>query len=142
SSARITLRNGRVVTAALALTGTDNADPLIEVRTAASAVTFAYTADVLTYPDGRTSTPGRVVLFEQFLDHLDTGAPQLSALIDAGVYMEVLEAVRTAPAPTPIADAALERHEDRIVLPGIAEIVERTAKAGELFREAGVGFAG
>src|SRR5690606_15203820 len=40
SSARITLRNGRVVTAAPALTGTDNADPLIEVRTAASAVTF------------------------------------------------------------------------------------------------------
>ncbi len=100
SSVRITLTDGRVVSAALTLAGAAQDQPLIEVRTASADVLFSYTDDVITYPDGRVSRPGRIELFEQFLDHLEHGAAQLSALVDSGAYMEVLEAVRTAPAPT------------------------------------------
>ncbi|WP_243232841.1 DUF6807 family protein [Microbacterium sp. CIAB417] len=141
SSVRITLSDGRVVSAALTLAGPDQHQPLIEVRTASADVLFSYTDDVLTYPDGRVSRPGRVELFEQFLDHLDHGVPQLSALVDTGAYMEVLEAVRTAEDPVRIPDAAFTVLSDRIAVDDIGEWVERTARAGALFSEVRAPFA-
>lgn len=140
SSARITLTDGRIVSAALALTGAiADPAPLVEVRTAAADVRFAYTEDRLEYPDGRTSRPGRVDLFEQLLDHRDTGVPLISALVDTGAYMSVLEAVRTAADPLPIRDVV--RTADRVSVPDIATWVERAARAGALFSEIDAPFA-
>ncbi|MFB7251239.1 DUF6807 family protein [Microbacterium sp. NPDC056234] len=141
SSVRITLADGRVVSAALTLAGAAQDQPLIEVRTASTDVLFSYTDDVITYPDGRVSRPGRIELFEQFLDHLDHGAAQLSALVDSGAYMEVLEAVRTATAPVQIPDAATTTLDTMIVVDDIAEWVQRTARAGALFSEVRAPFA-
>ncbi|HWV50751.1 MAG TPA: Gfo/Idh/MocA family oxidoreductase, partial [Microbacterium sp.] len=141
SSVRITLTDGRVVSAALTLAGPVQDQPLIEVRTASADVLFSYTDDVITYPDGRVSRPGRIELFEQFLDHLEHGAPQLSALVDTGAYMEVLEAVRTAPAPAKIPDAAVTALDTMVVVDDIATWVQRTARAGALFSEVRAPFA-
>lgn len=141
SSVRITLTDGRVVSAALTLAGAAQDQPLIEVRTASADVLFSYTDDVITYPDGRVSRPGRIELFEQFLDHLEHGAAQLSALVDSGAYMEVLEAVRTAPAPLRIPDAATTTLDTMIVVDDIADWVQRTARAGALFSEVRAPFA-
>lgn len=141
SSVRITLTDGRVASAALTLAGAAQDQPLIEVRTASADVLFSYTDDVITYPDGRVSQPGRIELFEQFLDHLEHGTRQLSALVDSGAYMEVLEAVRTAPAPLKIPDAATTTLDTMIVVDDIADWVQRTARAGALFSEVRAPFA-
>jgi len=146
SSVRITLADGRRVTAALALTAQQGESaPLIEVRTAGSSVVFAYTDDDLTHPDGRVEHTGRTDLFEQLLDHRETGAALLSPLADTGAYMAVLEAVRTAPDATRIAAEHIGRDESgaspRVFVHDVADWVERTAKAGQLFHEAGAPFA-
>ncbi len=141
SSVRITLPDGRIVSAALTLAADEHPEPLIEVRTPAADVLFTYTQDVLVYPDGHESHPGRIELFEQFLDHLDTGAPQLSALVDTGAYMAVLEAVRTADDPIAIPESALTRTEHGVWVDGISAWVERTARAGALFSELRAPFA-
>ena len=135
SSARITLADGRIVSAALTLAGAAQDEPLIEVRTPSTDALFSYTNDVITYPDGRASEPGRIELFEQFLDHLEHGAAQLSSLADTGAYMEVLEAVRTAPDPVRIPDAAMTALDTMVVVDDIADWVQRTARAGALFSE-------
>ncbi|MGW8482064.1 DUF6807 family protein [Microbacterium sp. NPDC055903] len=141
SSIRITLANGRIVSAALTLAADEHPEPLVEVRTPAVDVLFTYTEDVLQYPDGRTSRPGRIELFEQFLDHLDTGAPLLSPLVETGAYMEVLEAVRTAPDPAPIPGSALTRTASRVSVDDISQWVQATARAGALFSELRAPFA-
>jgi len=47
----------------------------------------------------------------------------------------VLEAVRRAPDPIRIPDAAITKFDDRVTVDGIAHWVERTARAGALFSE-------
>ncbi|GAB3601610.1 DUF6807 family protein [Microbacterium tumbae] len=141
SSARITLSDGRIVSAALTLAADEHPEPLIEVRTPSADVVFSYTEDLLTYPDGRVSNPGRIELFEQFLDHRDTGEPLLSPLIDTGAYMAVLEAVRTAPAPRPIPRDALTTTAEHVSVDDVAVWVKRAARSGALFSEIRAPFA-
>ncbi|MFJ4173119.1 Gfo/Idh/MocA family protein [Microbacterium sp. NPDC089696] len=136
SAVRIALSDGRTLTAALTLAAAEDQDPLIEVRTATGTATLSYTRDELTIPDGTTVTTGRIDLFEELLDHREDGTALSSPLIESGAFMAVLEAVRTAPAPTPIAASRLQVDAAGAVsVAGIAEAVERTARAGALFGE-------
>ncbi|MFE6735409.1 DUF6807 family protein [Microbacterium sp. NPDC057650] len=145
SAARITLRDGRVVSAALTLASSVSNAPLIEVRTLARDVVFSYTEDTLTEADGATRQTGRTDLFEELLDHRATGIPLSSALIDSGAYMEVLEAVRTAPEPVAVPAAQIdeigEGPQRVAAVRDVAFWVERTARSGALFSELHAPFA-
>lgn len=145
SAVRITLRDGRRITAALTLAGAEQQQPLIEVRTPVGDVLFSYTDDLLTHPDGRVVRTGRTDLFEELLDHRETGSPLSSPLVETGAFMTVLEAVRAAPAPYAIPESALTVLTDRpsplTTIDGIAGWVERTARSGALFSELHAPFA-
>ena len=58
-----------------------------------------------------------------------------------GAFMEVLEAIRVAPDPLPIAQDHQDLSGDGPVLPGIAQVVESCAERLELFSELGVSWA-
>lgn len=145
SSLRVTLRDGLRVTAALTLASPEQTAPLIEVRTRDVDVLFEYTTDVLTYPDGRVERTGRTDLVEQLLDHREHGTPLSAPLVEAGAFMTVLEAVRTAPRPTPVPASEItvltDRESPLATIDGIQETVERAARSGALFSEAGASFA-
>src|SRR5699024_9304455 len=74
---------------------------------------LSYTDDVLTVRSAageHTEQLGRTGLLRNLVDHLDTGAPLLSALTDTGAFMRVLEAVRTAPDPQQVAKEHFTAH--------------------------------
>ena len=145
SSIRITLADGRIVSAAVTLAAAAPAKPLIEVRTPNDDVILSYTTDDLTGLDGTTTRTGRTDLFEELLDHRDSGVPLSSPLVDSGSFMAVLEAVRTAAEPVAIPDASIAVLTDgdapRIAVDDIASWVERAARAGALFSELHAPFA-
>jgi len=145
SSLRVTLRDGLRVTAALTLASPEQTAPVIEVRTVDANVLFGYTTDELRYADGRVRRTGRTDLVEQLLDHREHAIPLSSPLIDTGAFMAVLEAVRTAPDPTPMPGSAITVMTDRAAplttVDGIQEVVERAARSGALFSEIGAAFA-
>ena len=92
-----------------------------------------------------SATHGRTDLFENLLAHRATGAPLLSSLVDAGAYMEVLEAIRTHEEPLAIDPAFVTWQGDGDAAhPVVADIdwwVQRTAAAGALFSEMRVPWA-
>jgi predicted dehydrogenase len=145
SSVRITLHDGRRITAALTLASPEQKTPLIEVRTKSGDVVFAYTEDELTYADGRTERTGRTDLFEELLDHREHGVPLSSPLVETGAFMTVLEAVRTAPSPFAIPASELTVRTDGpsplTTIDGIDDWIERTARSGALFSELDAPFA-
>ncbi|MFY9713405.1 MAG: DUF6807 family protein [Microbacterium sp.] len=145
SSVRVTLSDGRIVSAALTLAAPEPSDPLIEVRTPAADVVFSYTTDRLIQQDGTEIDTGRTDLFEELLDHRDHGVALHAPLVETGAFMTVLEAVRTAPDPVPVRAAAVgiltERAAPLTTIAGIDEWVERTARAGALFSEVHAPFA-
>lgn len=138
SAVRVTLSDGRTVSLALTLCAAENQPPVVEVRTRDTDARFSYTEDILT-TNGEARRFGRDDLFENLLDAIDHGAPLISSLEDCGAFMEVLEAVRTAPEPTRI-DA---RHvsvrgtgdDARPIVDDIEWWIERAAGAGALFSE-------
>ncbi|WP_353114651.1 Gfo/Idh/MocA family oxidoreductase [Microbacterium sp.] len=144
SAARITLRDGLRIGVALTLASATSSPPLVHVRTTGTEIVFSYTEDLLTDDSGVRRT-GRTDLFEELLDHRERGTALTSALIDNGAYMEVLEAVRTAPDPRPIPEAQLDVSGEGAstvrAVRDASEWVERTARAGALFSEAGAPFA-
>lgn len=145
SAVRITLRDGRVISAGLTLASATTSAPLIEVRTPARDVVFSYTEDTLTEADGTVRQTGRTDLFEELLDHRATGIPLSSALVDSGAYMEVLEAVRTASDPVAIPAAQIddlgEGPQHVAAVRDAAFWVERAARSGALFSELHAPFA-
>ncbi|WP_311244787.1 Gfo/Idh/MocA family oxidoreductase [Microbacterium sp. WCS2018Hpa-23] len=145
SSLRVTLRDGLRVTAALTLASPEQTAPLIEVRTPEVDVLFGYTTDELTYPDGRIEHTGRTDLVEQLFDHREHATALSSPLVEAGAFMTVLEAVRTAPRPAPVPVSEItvltDRESPLATIDGIQEIVERAARSGALFSEVGAAFA-
>ncbi|MFT4029075.1 MAG: PmoA family protein [Protaetiibacter sp.] len=101
STVRVTLANGRRIGIALTLCAEESADPSIEVRTPGADARLWYTEDVVEIGAQRRSY-GRDDLFVELLAHRSGGAALSSSLADAGAFMTVLEAVRTAPDPLPV----------------------------------------
>ncbi|KQO97047.1 DUF6807 family protein [Leifsonia sp. Leaf264] len=159
TSLRVRLASGEVVSAALTLCAAEQHDPELSVRTDAGELTFWYTRDELAGADpvpdavdgaaasgsAASVTHGRTDLFENLLAHRATGRPLLSSLVDAGAYMEVLEAIRTHEEPVAIDPAFItwqgEGDAAHPVVDDVGWWVQRTAAAGALFSEMHVPWA-
>lgn len=144
SSVRVRLVSGITVSAALTLCAAESADPVIEVRTPDADALFWYTEDRVRMGSEEV-VHGRDDLFEQLLAHRLTGAALSSSLVDSGAFMEVLEAVRTAPEPRAVPSTAVRWEGGGVsahpVIDDVDQWVERTARAGALFSELRVPWA-
>ncbi|KRE72184.1 DUF6807 family protein [Arthrobacter sp. Soil762] len=151
---RVRTAAGTTLLCALTLCAPEQQRPSITVHGTKGDVTFFYTEDelVITTADGeRRETFGRTDLLENLLAARTPGTPLpgtalLSALPDAGAFMCVLEAIRTAPAPREIDAGHVSWEGDgddaHPVVHGIAALIERATKAQATFAELGVPWAG
>ncbi|WP_422934149.1 DUF6807 family protein [Sinomonas sp. P47F7] len=148
SAVRIVTSTGLPITCALTLCAAQSAEPWVTVYGTEGEAQFFYTEDrlvVRTAAGEREERYGRTDLTENLLDHLRTGSPLLSSLADAGAFMRVLEAVRTAPAPRQIpaelVDWVGERQAARPIVRDIEEALERAVRAQATFSELGLPWA-
>lgn len=145
---RVRTAGGRVLTCALTLCAAEQTLPSVTVFGTAGKAEFFYTEDelVVTTADGeRREVFGRTDLLENLLDARSSGAELLSPLAASGAFTAVLEAIRTAPAPSQIGSEYVtwegSGDEAHPVVHGIAELVTRAALAQATFAELGVPWA-
>jgi len=145
---RVRTVQGTTLLCALTLCAPDQLDPTVTVHGTLGDITLSYTRDevVITTPDGeRRETYGRTDLLEDLFASRATGAPLLSALQDTGAFTAVLEAIRTSPAPAPIAGGYVSWEGDgdqaHPVVHGISDLMGRAIKAQATFAELGVPWA-
>lgn len=91
----------------LALTAPRRGEPAIVVTGSTGRIVYSYTLDVAQLFSGQSALPltlkfERRGLLDNLVAHRVWGEPLLVELDDTGAFMAVLEAVRTAPDPTPI----------------------------------------
>ena len=148
STVRITPWQGPAVVSALTVCAPEQTDPYITVHGTAGTAVFFYTTDVLeiTTADGTTTeTFGRSDLLENLLEHRAHGTALLSSLENSGAFMRVLEAVRTAPPPLPIAAEYVEWVASgpaaHPVVADIAAWIKRATTAQATFSEIGAPWA-
>ncbi|MGG5752177.1 DUF6807 family protein [Zafaria sp. Z1313] len=148
---RLRTAAGIPLTCALTLCAPVQEDPFITLFCTEGTAVLHYTRDELTVtgPDGAVETTayGRTNLLEDLLDVRAGRSPALlSPLASAGAFMRVLEAIRTAPDPSPIAAEHLEQHgegaERHPVVPGIAGYLDRAVKSQASFASLGAPWAG
>ncbi|PZF85299.1 Gfo/Idh/MocA family protein [Jiangella anatolica] len=143
SCVRVTTIGGGTVLAALTLCAREQREPYV-------VVTGSRGRAVLWYKTGRVDVTGPagtvtrtfpfIDLLENLLDHRrDPAVRLISPLERSGAFTEVLEAIRTAPPPTPIASphrVVLGTGPDRRpVVTGVDDAVERAAATLTTFRE-------
>lgn len=146
---RIRTASGLPITCALTICATESAEPYVTLQGSAGTAVLHYTEDRLTIESafGRSEeTYGRDDLTENLLAHRNRGVPLLSSAMDCGAFMLVLEAIRTAPAPTPI-DGAYVRWEGdgeaaHAVVVDIEDALERAGRQHATFSELGLPWAG
>lgn len=136
SVVQVRTASGIPVTCALTLCAAEQQDPFITIDGTLGQAVLHYTRDELTVsgPEGtRTVTTGRTDLLENLIDARRHGTALLCPLAATGAFMRVLDAVRTAPDPVPIAAEHVRWHEEggtrRAVLPGIEDWAARAVKA-------------
>lgn len=145
---RIRTASGLPITCALTICASESVEPYVTLQGSAGTAVFHYTEDRLTVETaaGRTEeTYGRDDLTENLLAHRTNGTPLLSSLPDSGAFMLVLEAIRTAPLPTPIDPAHVqwegEGEAAHAVVVGIEEALERAGREHATFNELGLPWA-
>ncbi len=145
---RVRTAAGTTLLCALTLCAPEQQRPFVTVHGTKGDITFFYTEDelVISTADGeRRETFGRTDLLENLLAARAAGTPLLSSLPDAGAFMCVLEAIRTAPSPREIDAGHVSWEGDgddgHPVVHGIAALIERAAKAQATFAELGVPWA-
>ena len=148
SAVRITPKEGPAVVSALTVCAPEQLEPFVTVQGTAGTAVFYYTTDVLeiTTDAGTTSEVyARGDLLENLLAHRAIGTPLLSSLENSGAFMSVLEAVRTAPDPSPIAAEHIEWvGEGAAAHPVVADIgtwIQRATAAQATFSEIGAPWA-
>ncbi|MGW2744248.1 Gfo/Idh/MocA family protein [Streptomyces sp. NPDC001450] len=135
------------VTVAATLCAEEPGEPYVLVHGDSGRITFWYKQDrVLLQRAGRgpqESDYGRTDLLENLVEHLTTGAPLLVAPDETGAFMQVVEAIRTAPDPAPLPETAwrLLPAERRRVVPGIDGLVAAAADTLALYSELGASWA-
>ncbi|WP_309232684.1 Gfo/Idh/MocA family oxidoreductase, partial [Actinotalea sp. JY-7885] len=118
SAVRVVTTDGIRVTLGLTLCAAEHADPIVTVRGTRGTATLDYYADTVTFraADGsgeRTVAAARTNLLANLLDHrADPAVPLLAPLRGTGAFMRVLDAVRAAPDPTPIAPEHVDVVQD------------------------------
>ncbi|MDQ0677146.1 putative dehydrogenase [Arthrobacter pascens] len=146
---RIRTAAGTPVTCALTLCATESVEPYVTLQGSLGTAVFHYTEDRLSISTaaGRTEEVfGRNDLAENLLAHRNDGAELISPLPDSGAFMLVLEAIRTAPLPSPIGGAHIrwegEGDSAHAVVVGIEEALERATHEHATFSELGLRWAG
>lgn len=148
SAVRIRTADGVPIMCALTLCASESAEPWVTIYGTEGEADFYYTEDRLVVRSSngeREERFGRTDLTENLLEHLASGVPLLSSLADAGAFMSVLEAVRTAPAPRQIPDGFVdwvgEGEAARPVVRGIERDLARAVRAQATFSELGLPWA-
>jgi len=149
SAVNILTDQGLPVALGLALTAPQETLPRVIVRGSRGSATLHYVSDQLDLDiAGRQSTEhfGRTDLTENLLAHLaDPATALLSPLADAAAFMQVLEAVRTAPDPKPIPEpyVSWQTHDgDRwAVVADVESWCERVAAEATTFADLGAPWA-
>ena len=110
SFVRIDLVEGPPVCAALTLAAPGQGTAMVTLEGTQGVATYEYTRDVLhlhTRAGTTHETFPRLDLLENFVDHLETGAPALVPLAETIGFMCVLEATQLRPAPVQIPEQYL-----------------------------------
>ena len=143
-----THRGTRIVVAAT-LCASQDRQPYVVAIGSEGTLRLEYRTHRLELHRGTTVTRsehGNVDLLENLLDHLgDPSVELLSPLARSGAFMEVLEAVRTAPDPTRLEEHHLTRHQgeggEHRQVNGVDEAVRRSAAELATFSELGLPWA-
>ena len=147
SCVRIGTERGHRVTVAATLCAERAGEPYVLVHGSSGRVTFWYKQDrvLLQRADHGPEELrfGRTDLLENLVAHLRDGSPLLVTPEETGAFMQVVEAIRTAPDPSPLPDDAWRRvpGEDRRVVPGVDALVEAAADRLSLYSELGAPWA-
>ncbi|GAA4428120.1 Gfo/Idh/MocA family oxidoreductase [Georgenia halophila] len=149
SSVRIVTSSGLPVAVGLTLCATDNSEPRVIVHGTDGHVVLRYKSDVVDVvsPAGtRRLTCTSTGLLPNLVGHVrDREVPLLSALDDAGGFMRVMEAVRTAPEPAPIGPEHVTWREDDLGRHAVVHDVEdwchRVAEEMQTFSTLGAPWA-
>ncbi|MEU5718177.1 Gfo/Idh/MocA family oxidoreductase [Streptomyces sp. NPDC020403] len=151
SCVRVTTTGGPPVTAAVTLCAERADEPYVIVHGDRGRVTFWYKQDrVLVQRAGHgpeEAVHGRTDLLENLVGHLADGTPLLVPPHRTGAFMRVVEAVRTAPDPTPLpaeawyTEPAAEGTGVRRVVRGVDGLVAAGADTLTLFSELGASWA-
>ncbi|PRB70074.1 DUF6807 family protein [Arthrobacter sp. MYb213] len=141
SVVRLKTTSGIPVTAALTVCASEQRDPWITIYGTEGQATLYYTRDELVVQPNPESgkeeyicTFGRTNLLENLVDFQRGDAPALLCPLEsAGAFMQVLEHVRTAPAPSalPVAEIHYEGQgsEYHPVIPNIEQFIDRAVSA-------------
>ncbi len=149
SALRLRTHDDTVLTVAVTLCAPDSRPPTITLHGDRADLTLEYTLDRVTLqqPGGRphTTTHGRVSLMENLVAHVREGVPLLVPPERTRGFTHVLDAVRTAPDPRPVAAEYQEVYRQEGVthrsIPGIAPLVHDSARSLALFSELGAPWA-
>ncbi|MFJ7766956.1 Gfo/Idh/MocA family protein [Streptomyces sp. NPDC097107] len=147
SCVRVTTAQGHRVTVAATLCAERPGEPYVLVHGSSGRITFWYKQDrVLLQRGGHGPEEyhhGRTDLLENLVEHLTTGAALLVPPDETGAFMRVVEAIRLAPDPEPLPDAAWRRvpGEGRRVVPGVDSFVAAAADTLSLYSELGAPWA-
>ncbi|OLT38017.1 oxidoreductase [Actinomadura sp. CNU-125] len=145
SALRLRTANGTVVTVAVTLCARRSTPPYLVVHGETGRIVLAYTRDEVTLhrPGGdATTVHRRTDLLTNLADHVRGRAGLLVPVARTGGFMRVLEAVRTAPDPRPIPRRFVRAVPDGRTLPGVEDLVARSARELALFSELGADWAG
>ncbi|MFF0837142.1 MULTISPECIES: Gfo/Idh/MocA family protein [unclassified Streptomyces] len=135
------------VTVAATLCAERPGEPYVLVHGSRGRITFWYKQDrVLLQRSGhgpRETSYGRTDLLENLVGHLTGGTPLLVAPDETGAFMQVVEAVRTAPDPLPLPREAWHRPPGagRRVVTGVDALVAASADTLALYSELGAPWA-
>ncbi|QHT57071.1 Gfo/Idh/MocA family oxidoreductase [Cellulomonas sp. H30R-01] len=145
SSVVVTTRTGQRVAAGLTVCAPERTPARVLVTGTQGSLTLFYEQDAIEVrsPRGtRRITTGRVDLLTQLLDaRRSDDVPLRCSVADTGAFMRVLEAVRTAPDPSPIAAEHLTWRgsgpDAWPVVTDVADWCERVAAEGRTFTALG-----
>ncbi|MFD7921718.1 Gfo/Idh/MocA family protein [Streptomyces sp. NPDC059740] len=148
SCVRVTPRTGPPLTVAATLCAEEPGEPYVHVHGTAGRITFWYKQDrVVLHRPGhppRETRHGRADLLHNLVEHLTTGIPLLVPPAATGAFMRVVEAVRTAPAPTALPTGSWHTEPGsgpgaapRRVVHGVDRLVAAAAQDLRLFSELG-----
>src|SRR5699024_5966396 len=106
SAVSLRTRRGTPIAAGLTLAAEEEVRaPMLILHGTQGRMEFSYTEDelrIITAEDVVQKNSGRISLLRNLVDHLGSGVPLRCDLADTGAFMQILEAVRTAPAPQPV----------------------------------------
>jgi len=137
ASVRIRSAHGTPITAAVTLCAETAQEPVIEVEGSTGRAQLWYTQDRLRTVSGERRYD-RVDLLDNLLGHLaDPAVPLVAPLAHTRSFMQVVEAIRQSPPPTPIDERFQQHVGGRRIVTGVDEAVRQAAGTGALFSELG-----